>query len=483
MMREAVHIFLKDSRYLRVPIAIVLAWMGIFLVTSAAPLRPFERIDGWSDTLGYVVPNLSMYVLPAGWWFLISRAFHADAIPGDRQFWLTRPYRRSSLLGAKALFVLAYVLLPLALAQVTAVVVRGFPLGPSIAGMLWSHFVILAIVVLPAAALSAVTSKLTQFIVVALAAPPLIVANNLLTPWAALEWIRASVAICIVATVTGTILYVQFARRRTGTSRLIALTGSLALVAAVSFLPWRTAFALQSQVGPRWDGQLTAEFVRRPQPRADRPSFVGGPLLFQLTGLPAGTPISCEGAEATIEARGEVWRTGIEIPRVPNVSKIEDGCQLSVSDALINQVGTDPASIHAILYITAFGPEQPTSVPIGQPPTVVQNTVLCSGATRRSIVRVRSETIDNSLTAVACQSAFRDPRGLILLSSPPSGEQRLSRFSYSPFPADLRIPAAQYVAFFNLRPVEEVTLAIREPIAHVRVAVEAQNVLLQDVLR
>jgi hypothetical protein len=33
--------------------------------------------------------------------FLIARSIHAEAIPGDRQFWLARLYVRCSLFGAK----------------------------------------------------------------------------------------------------------------------------------------------------------------------------------------------------------------------------------------------------------------------------------------------------------------------------------------------------------------------------------------------
>lgn len=480
-MKEAVHIFLKDTRQLRFPIAIVLAWTAIFLVVAAATPAPFLRFQDWLGRLAFGVLTVSNYVLPVGWWFLISRAFHADAIPGSRQFWLTRPYSRSSLLGAKALFVVAYITLPLALAQTAVVLFRGFPLSHSIPGLLWSQLMILAIVVLPAAALASLTSKLTQFVVAGLAAPLLFLANNLLRSWGAFEWVRASIAIGIVVTATSTVLFVQFARRRTGTSRLIATAGILGLVAALALTPWRAAFALQSQITADWNGRLSAVLVKSP-PREGRAAERIGPLSFQIVGLPAATPIACAAAEATIEGQDGVWQTGLRIGRTGAMSTISDGCILTVSDALAGQVGTRQVNIHAILYITVFGADRPTTVPIDQPPTIVPSAGLCSGVTYTDLIRARSETVDNSATLVSCQSVFRDPR-VILLSSRKGSELLPGRVSYSPFPADLRIAPVDDVAYFNSEPVASMTVFTREPVAHVRAVVDVRDVYLQDFLR
>src|SRR6185437_2482770 len=109
---------------------IALSWVAILVAASTAAPQPYQRIDVWRDAVGFVVPMLSTYLLPAVWWFLIAQVFHSEAMPGDRQFWLTRPSRRASLFGAKALFVLAYVTLPLTVAQGAILVLRGFPLTP-----------------------------------------------------------------------------------------------------------------------------------------------------------------------------------------------------------------------------------------------------------------------------------------------------------------------------------------------------------------
>ena len=164
-MREAVHIFLKDSRHLRYAIAAVLVWTALLgaagMVNSAGvPTSASGRISPpcWCR-------SFLRYLLPIGWWFLVARAFHAEALPGTRQFWLTRPYRRASLFLAKALFVLAYITLPLGLAMAASAAAHHLPTVPALWSILWAQVLILIVVVLPAAVLAALTSTLTQFVV------------------------------------------------------------------------------------------------------------------------------------------------------------------------------------------------------------------------------------------------------------------------------------------------------------------------------
>ena len=141
-MREAVHIFLKDSRHLRLPIGLLLGWTAFLVLAGARPLPMFQVEDQWTWLLAYYVPGLAPYACALGWGYLIAQVSHADALPGDRQFWLTRPYHRSSLAAAKALFVLAYITLPLAVAQIAIVMLRGLPLGPQLSGLVWDHLLL-----------------------------------------------------------------------------------------------------------------------------------------------------------------------------------------------------------------------------------------------------------------------------------------------------------------------------------------------------
>src|SRR5579872_1708348 len=101
-MRQALHIFKKDTRHLRWEIAISLALLAVFAFTEALPDRkPSSHSEG-------------LTLLPAlAWFFLITRVIQSEALTGDKQFWVTRPYSWKSLLAAKIFFLLAFITLPL----------------------------------------------------------------------------------------------------------------------------------------------------------------------------------------------------------------------------------------------------------------------------------------------------------------------------------------------------------------------------------
>jgi len=51
----------------------------------------------------------TLILLLLTWWFLIVRAVQSEALPGDRQYWITRPYEWKKLLAAKLLFIGVFV--------------------------------------------------------------------------------------------------------------------------------------------------------------------------------------------------------------------------------------------------------------------------------------------------------------------------------------------------------------------------------------
>jgi len=147
-MRQALHIFKKDVRFLRGEIALVLILTALLL-------------------LG----NNELLVILAGN-YAIARLIHAEAIPGHNQFWITRPYRWKSLLGAKVLFILIFVNLPFFVAQCCMIVMQSFSFAESLPGLLWSQILMIFCLSLPVAALASLTSGmipflLSEFIVVA----------------------------------------------------------------------------------------------------------------------------------------------------------------------------------------------------------------------------------------------------------------------------------------------------------------------------
>ena len=128
-MGQAIHIFKKDVRHLRFEIAIAITVAALFaFIETKHALWPVDAV--YSDT---PASYLALLLLPVAWWTLIGRAIHDEALPGDRQFWITRPYSWRSLLGAKLLFIFAFINLPMLVAQMVIVHAYGFSLGAEFA--------------------------------------------------------------------------------------------------------------------------------------------------------------------------------------------------------------------------------------------------------------------------------------------------------------------------------------------------------------
>src|SRR5689334_27335 len=115
-MKLVLHIFRKDVRRL---------WPQI--VATLAIVAALGREDRWrSDWLASQTEGWLNLLLPLMWAFLIGLAIGQEPLTGHRQFWITRPYRRSGLLAAKLLFALAFVHLPFFVEQAYVLAARGF---------------------------------------------------------------------------------------------------------------------------------------------------------------------------------------------------------------------------------------------------------------------------------------------------------------------------------------------------------------------
>lgn len=81
-MHQMWHIFRKDVRYLRYEATLVWLFAGIFAAMHLRAPRTLSDIV-W-------IPEVLLFVGVAS---IIGRLVLAEAIPGNRQFWITRPYR------------------------------------------------------------------------------------------------------------------------------------------------------------------------------------------------------------------------------------------------------------------------------------------------------------------------------------------------------------------------------------------------------
>ncbi len=233
-MPRILAIFRKDFRHLW-PRAAVLA--GLMLL--AAILDP--TYSGVPAAYYEVLPSVA---LPLACWLVIISAIHEDKLPGDRQYWLTRPYSWKELLAAKALFIAACVNLPLLVYHAGVYAAVGIPITDHLGALLWRQVFFTAFYVLPVVALAAVTRSLGKMVAVALLSGVglwvagtafMFVARRSLTPFLSTNTTTALIRAGLLAVGVGAILVLQYSRRRTGIAGSLAAALLLAVLGQASF--------------------------------------------------------------------------------------------------------------------------------------------------------------------------------------------------------------------------------------------------------
>ena len=238
-------------------------------------------------------PVTAALVLACG--SLIVSVMQQEAIPGDRQYWLTRPIARGQLLAAKGVFILLCVLAPVVLDQIAIYLSLGIPVGQHMGALLWREAFFVAFLVLPAAALAAVTRNIGQSIlalVLVAAVVFAIGASEIVTfvvPVTMGVFAGSVVRGALFAGGAAAVLYLQYTRRATAASAgVMAITGVLFLLAI------RSAFPVAGKAG-----EVFLELA--PLAQAGPPA----PLLS------LEIPVHFEGVPATLDITVEELKIGI----------------------------------------------------------------------------------------------------------------------------------------------------------------------------
>ena len=244
-MNQALHIFAKDTRRFLPEILIVLALVATSVSIYSYLLAFSPRF--WEGNINANGKQLRLLVvltllIPVGWWLLISRAFHAENLVGDTQFWITRPYEWEKLLAAKLLFLVSFVYLPILMAYCILLAQKGFPPQSDITtvhGLLERLLYMTGIVVLPLTAIATVTSNFARIalstlgailcMILAFALPFAMRAGKVPSP------ISGHICLVLILVGCGTVVVLQYARRKTRFSRLLLLAIPI-LVFAVNFI-------------------------------------------------------------------------------------------------------------------------------------------------------------------------------------------------------------------------------------------------------
>jgi len=295
-MREALHIFRKDVRAL---------WPQILIALAVASLPVLVRDPQQSDKL--------IGVLVLARWFLVVSAVHQEKLVGDREWWLTRPNSWKSLLTAKLLLIAAFVQIPLLFSDLAILTSDGLQIAW---GRLAARQIQLAIaLVLPAAAVAAITPGLASFGLAVLAIWIAIVIpaanDSALMRWGPLEWIPPALMIAVFGITAALLLLWQYSRRRT-----IPAAGLLSCATIIGsgllLLPpagWGVALASHDSgvfdaVGLEWDKSVA------PSATAGEHGEVTLNVPVYIARLPDGMLAQMELAELSLKAPdGTLWQS------------------------------------------------------------------------------------------------------------------------------------------------------------------------------
>lgn len=439
MMRQAVHIFRKDVRHLRWELALLLALFAWIVLKKPSGAFNYE---------GFV--QFAMFPLVILALLLPGRVAHGEALPGDRQFWLTRPYSRKSLLLAKCVFLAVFVIAPVTV--VDAIVVRnyGFAISQYIPGLLWEQILVGSVVIAPALALGTITRNAAGQILTALvlAAFFLFVYAVELEPfysWSALDWVYDSIAAGLVVAGSAGIVLWQYFKRRTYEARIVfgAVAG---VVALVTLLPVSMAMAVQrsmehdvvnpSAIHVSLDSPIEQDVME------DSTTWLRMPL--RVSGVPEGLRLWADQIQLNIRHDGPDW-VG-EFPERPEWLAVDHARALMLvrmSFGELNAIKNSPVRLRGRALMTV-------------------------GANRRTEgLRSKGSKVPGLgvcvwQRAMQCDHPFRDTRSIVSFS-----EQNYMP-SYSPFPAELMIGPIEKYSFRSdgRRLRDDTKVTMEDPVEH-----------------
>src|ERR1700722_5061012 len=129
-MGRIVCIFRKDVAHLWPQILMFLAALIVFACED--PGYVYHRWGELSEPVNFLV----FILLPLACFLLVTSLFQAEKTVGDNSYWLTRPLGLVNLLGAKALFLAIFLIVPVYICQITVLSALRFQPPHYLAGLL-----------------------------------------------------------------------------------------------------------------------------------------------------------------------------------------------------------------------------------------------------------------------------------------------------------------------------------------------------------
>ena len=367
---QPIHILRKDLMHLWPETLIV---VGLFVACAwASPSRWTASQNEIVGLVPFLAIFLKAFLMPVSWLVLVSRLIHDEPLVGDRQFWTSRPYHWLSLLAAKVLYLLVFLYLPFLLMQIYLLKHAGLYPATAIPELLHNLLLLTVIIVIPIAAISAVTSSFVKtllsfigaiiYLIILSVSIYFIVVHRMPPP--ALEPIITGLFILLPAVA----LIYQYATRRTAISRalLIATPAVIALLLLIT-----PAKALIEHAYPVSSTPKLASLPDGIGPHAPEP----GDLYVVSNRVQLGIPFTVADADkdsnyivtgiaATIDAPGVHWSSPYIAPSQEahfNAGSPITAVPVVIPLDIFNQLGHAPADVHLTITVQQIKADHPVT--------------------------------------------------------------------------------------------------------------------------
>jgi hypothetical protein len=414
-MNQTQHIFAKDARRFWAEILLSLAITVAFVF-----LGPIEWISKYEpqDQSLMIVAALVTGLVMVSWWIAITRVVHEERLVGDTQFWITRPYAWTSLLAAKVAFVLAFLYVPLFLAQLALLAEAGFAPLACLPGLLYNLLLISSVFALPLAAIASVTSSFARMTLTLLGILAGFIAFLALTSVADSYWTSGEagplgnhISIVLGVAVFAAAIVLQYARRTVWSSRWLLFALPLLLL-AVSFFSSKyeqaqfnriysteqTGAPIQLTYSPAQAGYETSSFNASPRTQI--------PIKIRLaeSGVSNGFLVLIDAVRVELKAPNgshweSQWQSGGGYKFLPGELTFSPTFLMPIAEFRSFQ-GT-PLSVHLTFAISNAQAGKVTNLPLPSQRFSVPDFGVCSPQT--------GWTELGHITGIACVFALREP--------------------------------------------------------------------------
>jgi hypothetical protein len=402
-MSQVLHIFKKDARHF---------WPEVLatLVVTAFLVKTYPHmwaVGYQTSRLPEVVPNVVAVLVPVTWWLMLTRLVHDEPLVGERQFWVTRPYRWQKLLTAKLLFLSVFLYLPILIAHSLLLRVAGFHPGSYLPGLFFNLLLITLILLVPIMVIATVTSSFAKAVLALLGIIVGVIGIAALSSlWSTVvpDTNGGSITVYVLFALGIAVILVQYATRNLRLSRWLLAAAAATIVASAVDWPGRAFVPIEYTQSSISAPPVHLAFDSSPTHHLaafasadDKALSIRFPIA--ISGVASGTAIQAEAVRAVITApNGLHWSSSWQNARQyftpdENLSTIN----VNVNRAFLEKVKDLPVQVRLTWALSR----------------------LRAGATRQAIVGdeefnipggICSRQGDDYTSSFTCRFPMRQPR-------------------------------------------------------------------------